>query len=209
MDEDSKAHPLEEGAPKPRGLDDLTRWVREEVSGLFDRRELKRRVLAEGSRLLPDFYFRRFRTQLYRWAGCEIAFGSSLMGELSITGPEDAAERLHIGPGTTIGPGVKFDLEAEITLGKNVAIGPHCIFATSSHALGHGSRRMSHNKLARPIVIDDGVWVGIGCIVLPGVRIGHGAVISAGSVVTRSVEPNTLMAGNPATVVKTLPLGDR
>lgn len=191
------------------GLRNAAKRILDDLDEFAAGNSLRELVLTQGSRLFPDFHFRAIRTQLLRWAGCDIARGSSFLGEIVLSGPKGAIGRLRIGTGSIIAPGVKFDLEAEITLGQNVAIGPHCILATSTHALGTGSRRMRTRIVARPIVIEDGVWVGIGSMVLAGVRIGHGAVISAGSVVTQSVAPNTLVAGNPAHVVKTLPLGDR
>ena len=187
----------------------MSRWLRDDLTGLGASSLLRRLAATQASRALPDFYFRIIRTQLFRWAGVDISRGSSFLGHVHISGPEDAAERLRIGPGSIIGPGVRFDLEAEIIIGTNVAIGPHCILATSTHTLGAGSRRMSNRVVSKSIVIEDGAWVGIGAMVLPGVRIGRGAVVSAGAVVTKSVEPNTLVAGNPAVLVKKLPLGDR
>jgi acetyltransferase-like isoleucine patch superfamily enzyme len=58
-------------------------------------------------------------------------------------------------------------------------------------------------------VVEDGVWIGMNATVLAGVRIGHGAVVAAGAVVTADVPPDALVAGNPAVVVQTLPFGDR
>jgi acetyltransferase-like isoleucine patch superfamily enzyme len=55
--------------------------------------------------------------------------------------------------------------------------------------------------IARPVVIEDDVWIGIGAIILKGVRIGRGARIGAGSVVTKSVQPNATVMGNPARIV--------
>jgi acetyltransferase-like isoleucine patch superfamily enzyme len=68
---------------------------------------------------------------------------------------------------------------------------------------------MRPELVARPIVIDDGVWIGMHSLILPGVTVGSGSVVSAGSVVVESVPPNTLVSGNPATVVGQLPFGDR
>jgi maltose O-acetyltransferase len=56
--------------------------------------------------------------------------------------------------------------------------------------------------VARPIVIEDKVWIGGGAILLPGVRIGRNAVVGAGAVVTRSVAANVVVAGNPARVIR-------
>jgi len=53
----------------------------------------------------------------------------------------------------------------------------------------------------RPVVIEDHVWIGMRAIILPGVRIGRGAVVAVGAVVTRDVEPLTVVAGVPARVI--------
>lgn len=56
----------------------------------------------------------------------------------------------------------------------------------------------------RPIVIEDKVWIGIGATVLPVVRIGYGAIVDAGSVVTKDVPAMTIVAGNPARIIKSI-----
>lgn len=66
---------------------------------------------------------------------------------------------------------------------------------TFSHASPDG-------RLTRPIVIEDKVWIGIGATVLPGVRIGYGAIVGANSVVTHDVPPMTVVGGNPARFIK-------
>jgi galactoside O-acetyltransferase len=58
--------------------------------------------------------------------------------------------------------------------------------------------------VCKEVVIEDGVFIGIGSIILPGVRIGKNSVVGAGSVVTKDVPPYTIVAGNPATVIKEL-----
>ena len=58
---------------------------------------------------------------------------------------------------------------------------------------------------SQPIVIEDDAWIGMNCIILKGVTVGRGAVVGAGSVVTKDVPPWTLVAGNPARVIKELP----
>jgi maltose O-acetyltransferase len=56
--------------------------------------------------------------------------------------------------------------------------------------------------VARPVLIEDNVWIGGGAILLPGVNIGRNAVVGAGAVVTRSVPANTVVTGNPARVLR-------
>ena len=70
-------------------------------------------------------------------------------------------------------------------------------------------RRDKNLEHSRPVVIGDDVWVGGGAIILPGVTIGEGSTVAAGAVVTRDVEPFTLVAGNPARLLRRLkPLAD-
>jgi acetyltransferase-like isoleucine patch superfamily enzyme len=61
------------------------------------------------------------------------------------------------------------------------------------------------NVLTAPIVIDDYAWIGLNSVILKGVTIGKGAIVSAGAVVTKNVEPFTMVGGNPARFIKTLP----
>lgn len=88
--------------------------------------------------------------------------------------------------------------EAEIVIGNNVAIGPE----TSLFSAGHDHRQINLPDIARTIRIGDHVWIGGKSIILPGVEIGEGAVVGAGSVVTKNVAPYTIVAGNPARMIK-------
>jgi maltose O-acetyltransferase len=161
------------------------------------------------ARLLPDYALARVRAQLFRLAGCDLEPGVGLQGRLVLLGPARGAGRLHMAAGALVGPRVTFGLDADITIGRNVSIGPYTTLSTATHAIGYGSRRMQLDVVARPIVVEDGVWVGMGCLILPGATLGRGCVVAAGAVVTESVPPNCLVAGNPATVCETLPFGDR
>ena len=108
--------------------------------------------------------------------------------------------------------GPQFMCAEEITIGRRVVISYHCVVADSdfhprsakarredavaSAPLGDESKRPRVES--EPVVIEDDVWVGIGAMILKGVRIGAGARIAAGAVVSRDVAPGSLVAGSPA-----------
>ena len=85
---------------------------------------------------------------------------------------------------------------AEIHIGNNCLIGPDVGIYTAGHRLQPEGRTLDGYGI--PITIGNDVWVGGHSVILPGVVIGDGAVIAAGSVVTSNVAPRTLVAGNPA-----------
>ena len=88
-----------------------------------------------------------------------------------------------------------------ITIEDNVQIGPKVSLITENHPLDPTKRRDLHLK---SILIKNNAWLGAGVIILPGVTVGENAVVSAGSVVTKDVAPNTLVAGVPAKFIKSL-----
>ena len=92
---------------------------------------------------------------------------------------------------------------APVTVGNHVFIGPQCGFYTAIHPFSVSERNLGLER-ALPIAIHDNVWIGGKVCILPGVTVGEGAVIGAGSVVTRDVPPYSVVAGNPARVIKTL-----
>jgi len=91
-----------------------------------------------------------------------------------------------------------------VTIGDHVQIATGVQLLTAEHPLDPAERRAGI-ELNRPITIEDGVWIGGGAIVCPGVTIGRDSVIGAGSIVTRDIEPGVLAVGNPCRVVRALP----
>lgn len=87
-----------------------------------------------------------------------------------------------------------------IIIGDRVMIGPNVTLITQTHDVRANSRIM----FALPIVIEDDVWIGAGCTILPNVTLGKGCNIGAGAVVARSVPPATLAVGVPAKVIRDL-----
>lgn len=90
-----------------------------------------------------------------------------------------------------------------IIIGDGVFIGPKCNLITINHDVNPDNRSATYG---RPIVIEDKVWLGINVTVLQGVRIGYGSIVGAQSVVTRDVPPMTIVAGNPAKIIKKIEL---
>lgn len=88
-----------------------------------------------------------------------------------------------------------------IEIGNDVFIGPKVNLITINHDPDPDNRSATYG---RKIIIEDKVWIGINSTILPGVRIGYGAIVGAGSVVTKDVEPMTVVAGNPARVIKNI-----
>lgn len=110
---------------------------------------------------------------------------------------------VKIGSRTTINRGCclfasHYHKDVEISIGNHVAVGPGTYFL----AAGHDYRTRDLADTAESIYVEDDVWIGARSIILQGVTIGKGAVIAAGSVVTRNVPPYTIAAGVPARVIK-------
>ncbi|MEH3075570.1 MAG: sugar O-acetyltransferase [Quadrisphaera sp.] len=115
----------------------------------------------------------------------------------------DYGEHLSIGARTFINYNLVALDVAPITIGQDCQVGPNVQLLTPTHPLEPQPRR-DRLEAARPITIGDNVWIGGGAIILPGVDVGDDSVIGAGAVVTRDVAPRTLVAGNPARVLRQL-----
>lgn len=161
------------------------------------------------SGLLPNFVSGAVRGRLYRWAGFQIGNGAFIMGNLHLTSAiAGFYGKLVIGPNTTIADHVTINLDAQVTIGKNVAIAPHVLIYTGSHKIGPGSMRLGEVS-GLPVSIEDGAWVRLGAIIVPGVTVGRGSIVAAGAVVLKDVPPDTYVEGNPAQAVRRLPWSDR
>ena len=118
----------------------------------------------------------------------------SVVGALTVNG---RGSNLKIGSGCFIGSDVTLSLHDKIILGNNVVVNDGCVFLTGSHDVRDPGWRLTK----APITVNDWAWVARNAIILPGVTIGYGAVVGAGSVVTKDVPARSVVAGNPARVV--------
>ena len=135
-----------------------------------------------------------------------IGAGTAFGGRVRVVGMSASASRsssVTIGTNCWVNDGCTFDTSAEITLGNGVALGHEVMLLTSTHEIGPQFYRAGRS-IDLPIIVGDGAWIGARAVVLPGVTIGRGAVVAAGSLVNRSVADNVLVAGVPARVVRPL-----
>lgn len=109
---------------------------------------------------------------------------------------------ITIGDGCSINQGVLIQsCEGEnIFIGNQVTLSYRCMILTGGLELSAKADEKSHTT--KGITIEDDVWVGANSIILPGVKLARGCVVAAGSVVTKNVEKNTIVAGNPAKFLK-------
>jgi galactoside O-acetyltransferase len=129
-------------------------------------------------------------------------FGS--VGERAIVLPP-----FHAGFGSTVHIGDDFFAnvnltlvdDVAITIGNGVMIAPSVTLTTTGHPI-HPDQRVDFTRFSEPIVIEDKVWIGSNVSVMPGVRIGFGSVIGAGSVVTRDIPAMVVAMGSPCRVVR-------
>jgi maltose O-acetyltransferase len=102
--------------------------------------------------------------------------------------------------GDNSGIGVNALVSPGVHIGKNVMMGPECMMFTQNHAFKDLDVPMCEQGFSqrKPIIINDDVWIGARVTILPGVNIGKGSIIGAGSVVTQNVSEYSIVAGNPA-----------
>jgi len=110
-------------------------------------------------------------------------------------------DKLVIRLGTYINRFTMIDAHEQIEIGANCMIGPNCYLTDGDHGMAAGLPVNEQPMEAKPVIVEDEVWLGAGVIILRGVRIGRGAVIGAGAVVTNDIPANAIAAGVPARVI--------
>jgi maltose O-acetyltransferase len=111
-------------------------------------------------------------------------------------------ERVSIGARCAIAEFVHMWGGGGITIGNDVMIASHAVITSLTHDTRAAVYRES--LIRKPVVIEDNVWIGAGAVILPGVSIGSGSVVGAGSVVTRDVPAGTVVVGVPARAIRSV-----
>jgi len=165
----------------------------------------------ESAYLETGYSFLLYRSELPE--GVRIGRASSTyLGTMFDVGPQG---RVRIGNFSCV-HGAWFICDSEITVGDYALISWNVVFMDTYGVATNpaerrqqleklpfdGCRRMPRGAPAKPIRIGRNVWIGFDCVVLPGVTIGEGAIVGARSVVTENVPPFTIVAGNPARVIR-------
>ena len=128
-------------------------------------------------------------------------FGKEIDASTTILPPFyiDYGKNVVLGKRVWIQQGCTFFDRGGITIGDDVFIAPKVNLITLNHIMNPYERSTT---IAKPIKIGNRVWIGIAATILPGVTIGDNAIVAAGAVVTKDVPANTVVAGNPAKIIK-------
>jgi acetyltransferase-like isoleucine patch superfamily enzyme len=162
---------------------------------MFDYEGLGPEEIARQAATLPR--------KILRWLGAHHPDNRTRQIFFRLTG-------VQIGEGTNITPGliVNDGYSGLCTIGQRVSIATNVTLVVDSNPnnsrLDQQPYVKEHLIKTAPVIIEDDVWLGTNAVVLPGVRVGRGAIVGAGAVVTRDVPPFTVVAGVPARPVRTL-----
>ncbi len=203
--EDDVARPGGMTARPPDGWTDARRhlvarpWPEQARLGLAFLRGLRlRRAFSTATTILagPRVRIRRRHGRITGGALCSLGEGVGI----TVQGSRQRVANLHIGERTHIQARTHINCFESIIIGERCAISWDCeILDTDIHRLVVDGQPRARTG---PVLIGDRVWIGARSIILKGVTIGDHAVVAAGSVVTRDVPPRTLVAGNPARVIR-------
>lgn len=118
--------------------------------------------------------------------------------------------KIIIGDGCTILYRFQCNAAQSVRIGQNVLIAANVLITDSDHVIEPGGIPVTKNCkfISKPVCVEDNCWIGQNAVVLKGVTIGHDSIVGANSVVTHDVPPCSVVAGNPARVIKRLRSGD-
>lgn len=150
--------------------------------------------------VLPETRLFGFKARILQLAGARVGKNVRICSSASILGGGD----LVVGDDTWIGHQVLICTSSRVTIGRSVDIGPRVYIGTGTHEVDTHGAHTAGAGVNKDVVIADGVWLGVGSTVLPGVTIGEKSVIAAGAVVIEDVPPRVVAGGIPARVLRQL-----
>ena len=148
--------------------------------------------------LLRSKLFRELRNNLWRFCGVIIGERVNIMPGVEFINGDD----IIIGNGTFIGEGVKIT-GGTIIIGENCDIAPWSIIHAGTHRIGPNKRRAGTSYYGK-IIIGNGSWIGTGCCLIDGAKIGEGCIVAAGTTVYKQFSDNLLIASNNCNAKKNI-----
>ena len=150
-------------------------------------------------KITPLNTFPKLNVWIFRKMGFDIDKDSNIYSSVQIFGNISVKIGNHtfIGHQSIITGGL-----AKIEIGANCDISDQVSIFCGSHEIDNSGLRVAGRGIGKDIKIGNGVWIGYGAIILPGVTIGDKAVIAAGSVVHKDVDANTIVGGNPIKIIR-------
>lgn len=157
-------------------------------------------IVSKLIRVLPDIpVLNIFKSHIMRIRGAKIGLRVKLLESIFI----DRFYNLTIFDDVSIGSNVTFGAIGGIEIGSRTMIGHGSIIMSSGHIIPPGKESMRFSgAFSDKVIIGRDVWVGAKVIILPGIHVGEGAIIGAGSVVTKKVLPYSVIGGNPAQIIR-------
>lgn len=149
---------------------------------------------------LPETRAFGFKRLLYRWAGVKLGNNVRICSSVKIIGGGE----LEIGENTWLGPEGLISVSSQIKIGANCDIGPRVYIGDGTHELTPGYKRVADIECSRPIIIEDGCWIGVNSTIIAGVTLGVKCVVGAGAVVTNSYDGLLVVGGVPAKKLRTI-----
>lgn len=173
----------------------LERKLGNTFSVLFDR--LRSRFLSlRGARIGSRVRLGKHSAIQRPWC-LSIDDRSQLEHQVHIKATDDRAE-IKIGKSVFVGFNCEFDITAKLVIGDHVLIAPGCFITDHNHRHAANKLISEQGCESAAVILEDDVWLGAHVVVLPGLTIGRGAIVAAGSVVNRDVESMSIVAGVPA-----------
>jgi maltose O-acetyltransferase len=156
----------------------------------------KRMSLWKRAILRFDRSLQQLRSDALRRQFASCGTGVSIQWPVVVNG----ADHLRVGNNVSINAFVHIWAQGGVTIGDSTLIASHVAITSLTHATD--SEKYSDSLVSRPVEIGRNVWIGAHAVVLPGIRIGDGAIIGAGAVVNRDIAPGDIVAGVPAASIR-------